>query len=57
MANISQTTFFNAVFERKIDILIMISLKFIPKGPIDNNSVLVQVWAWHGTACKSKVES
>ena len=30
----------------KLRILIQISLKFVPKGPIDNNSALVQVMAW-----------
>ena len=24
-------------------------MKFVPKGPIDNKSALVQVMAWHGT--------
>ena len=27
--------------------LIKISLKFVPKGPIDNNPALVQIMAWH----------
>ena len=27
-------------------ILINISLKFVPKGPIDNNPALVQIMAW-----------
>ena len=31
---------------KKFDILIRISLKFAPKGPIDNNSAVVQVMAW-----------
>ena len=29
--------------------MIRISLKFVPKGPIDNNWALVQVMAWHRT--------
>ena len=29
-----------------IEILIEISLKFVPKGPIDNNPTLVQIMAW-----------
>ena len=33
-------------------ISIRISLKFIPKGPIDNTSALVQVKAWHRTGDK-----
>ena len=28
-------------------ILILISLKFVPKGSIDNKPALVQVMAWH----------
>ena len=31
----------------KFCILIQISLKFVPKGPIDNSSALVRVMAWH----------
>ena len=30
----------------KFCILITISVKFVPKGPIDNKSALVQVMAW-----------
>ena len=26
-----------------------ISLKFVPKSPVDNKSALVQVMAWHQT--------
>ena len=33
-------------------ILIGISLKFVPKGTIDNKSALVQVMAWHQTGDK-----
>ena len=31
---------------KKFCILIIISLKFDPKGPIDNNSALVKIMAW-----------
>ena len=31
---------------------IQISLKFVPKSPIDNKSALVQVMAWHRTGDK-----
>ena len=31
----------------KFCILIKISLKFVPKGPTDNNPALVQIMAWH----------
>ena len=36
----------------KFCILIPTSLKFVPKGPIDNKSVLVQVMAWRRTGDK-----
>ena len=32
--------------------LIKISLKFVPKGPIDNEPTLVQIMAWHGIGDK-----
>ena len=34
-------------FNEKFCILIKFSKKFVCKGPIDNNSALVQVMAWH----------
>ena len=43
---------FLAVFllsEKKICILIQISLKFVPMGPIYIMSALMQVMAWHST--------
>ena len=43
MAAISQTTFSSAF---------KVSLKFIPNGPIDNKSALVQVMAWRRTGDK-----
>ena len=46
MAAISQTIFASAFMNEKSCIIIKISLKFIPKGPIDNNAVLVQMMAW-----------
>ena len=33
-------------------ILIWTSLKFVPKGPIDNKSAMVQVMAWCHTGSK-----
>ena len=33
-------------------ILIRISLKFVPRSPIDNKPALVQVMAWHRTGDK-----
>ena len=38
-------------------ILIKISLKFVPKGPIDNNPTLVQIMAWHRIGDKPLSES
>ena len=45
-ADIFQTTFSNAFSWVKLQILIKISHKSVPKGPIDNRSALVQVMAW-----------
>ena len=42
MATIWQTDIFRCIFvNEKFSILIKISLKFVPKGQIDNNPVLV----------------
>ena len=39
---------FKCIFlDEKIWNSIKISLKFVPKGPIDNNLALVQIMAWH----------
>ena len=39
---------FRCIFvNEKICILIKISLKFVPRGPIDNNPALVQIMTWH----------
>ena len=35
--------------DKKIRILIQISLNFVPTGPINNKPALVQVMAWHRT--------
>ena len=48
MTAISQTTFPNALsWMKKFVLSIRISLKFVPKGPMDDKSALVQVMAWH----------
>ena len=39
-------------FNENVRIFIQISLKFVPKGPIDNKSALVQVMAWCQTGNK-----
>ena len=47
MDAISQTTLFKRIFGNKnVRIFIEISLKFVPKGPINNISTLVQIMAW-----------
>ena len=50
MAAISQTTFSSAFFKfffnENIWIPITISMKFVPKGPINNIPALVQIMAW-----------
>ena len=48
---------FKSIFNESVWISITISLKFIPKGPIDYNSALVQVMAWHRTGEKPLPES
>ena len=48
---------FKFIFNESVGISITISLKFIPKGPIDCKSALVQVMAWHRTGEKPLPES
>ena len=48
---------FKFIFNESVWISITISLKFIPKGPIDYKSALVQVVAWHRTGEKPLPES
>ena len=39
---------FNRIFvDENVRILIEFSLKFVPKGPINNIPALVQIMAWH----------
>ena len=52
MAAVSQTTLSNAFSWMKMRISIKISLKFVPKGPINNNPSLVQVMAWRRSGDK-----
>ena len=41
---------FKCIFLNENDrIVIQISLKFVPRSPINNKSALVQVMAWHQT--------
>ena len=46
-ATFSDDIFRCIYMNENIRIAIQFSLKFVPKGPIDNKSVLVQVMAWH----------
>ena len=46
MAAISQMTFSGAISWMKSFILFQISLKFVPKGPINNEAIFLQVRAW-----------
>ena len=47
MAAILADNIFKHIFlNEKFCILIKISLKFVPKGPIDNNPALVQMMPW-----------
>ena len=48
---------FKSIFNESGWISITISPKFIPKGPIDYKSALVQVMAWHRTGEKPLPES
>ena len=50
----TQTTFWNVfLMNEKLCISIQISLKFVPKCPVDNKSALAQVMAW----CRTGVTS
>ena len=53
MAAIIADDIFECVFKNEtLCISIRISLKFVPKGPIDNKSALMQVMAWRPTGVK-----
>ena len=53
MAAILADDIFKCIFlNESVRISIKISLKFVPKGPIDNKSALVQVMAWRRTGDK-----
>ena len=44
---------FKSIFlNENVRISIKISLKFVPKGPIDNNPTLFQIMAWHRSGDK-----
>ena len=53
MADILADNIFNHIFLNENDrILIQISLKYVPRSPIDNKSALVQVMTWCPTGDK-----
>ena len=53
MAAILADNIFKCIFLNENDrIVISISLKFVPRSPIDNKAALVQVMAWHWTGDK-----
>ena len=53
MDAISQTTFSRAFSSMKIVVFfIKFSLKYVRKGPIDNNPALVQLMAWRRSGDK-----
>ena len=58
MAAILAEDIFKCIFFNKnVRISIQISLKFVPKGSIDNKSALVQVMAWRRTGDKPLPEA
>ena len=53
MSGIQADNIFKCIFLNKNDrVLIQISLKFVPRSPIDNKLALVQVVAWRWTGDK-----
>ena len=54
---VAKDDIFKSIFNESVWISITISLKFIPKGPIDYKSALVQEMAWHRTGEKPLPES
>ena len=43
-------------FNKNVSISIKVSLKFVPKGPINNIPTLVQIMAWRWTGDKPLTE-
>ena len=55
MASILADAIFNCIFLNQYDgitITIQVSLKYVPRNPIDNKPTLVQVMAWRPTGDK-----
>ena len=53
----AEDTFKCIFLYENIRISIKISLKFVPKGPINNNPALVQIMAWHRSGDKPLSEA
>ena len=54
----AENDIFRCIFvNEKFSILIKISLKIVPKGPIDNIQALVQIMAWRQIGDKPLFES
>ena len=56
-ANLADNIFKWIFLNENDRISIQISLKFVPRSPIDNNPALVQVMAWHLSGAKPLPES
>ena len=56
MVAISQRMFTGIFVKEKFCILIEVSLKFVPKGSIDNNPALIQIIAWRRIGDKPSSE-
>ena len=56
-ANLADSIFKCIFINEKFCISIQISLKFVPRGPVDNRPALVQVMAWRQTGDKPLSES
>ena len=52
IAFLADDIFICIILNENVRISIKISLKFVPKGAIDNKSALVQVMAWRRTGDK-----
>ena len=55
-AILTDDTFKYIFFDENDRILIRISLKFVPRSPVDNKPALVQVMAWRRTGDKPLLE-
>ena len=51
-ATLADDTFKRKFVNKNILIPIKISLKFVPKGPINNITAFVQIMAWHHPGAK-----